>query len=80
MTSTTANNNSTSPQSAQFSFNAPQPGSTSPLAKLATATEPTKFSFNQQQPSVATFPQRTPGGSATVCVSIRAHRIRVPKI
>jgi hypothetical protein len=65
MTSTTANNNSTSSsQPAQFSFNGSKPGSTSPLASLANATEPSNFSFNQQQTSVAIFPQR---GSATVC-------------
>jgi len=68
MTSTAANNNSVSPsQPAQFSFNGPKPGSTSPLASLANATEPSGFSFNQQQIPVATFPQRPTGGTPTVC-------------
>jgi len=64
MTSTTANNNSvSSSQPAQFSFT----GSASSLPSLANATEPSGFSFNQQQTPVATFPQRPTGGTPTVC-------------
>jgi hypothetical protein len=68
MASTTANNNSTSSsQPAQFSFTGPRLGSTPPLASLANAPEPSGFSFDPQQTPVGTFPQRTTGGSSTVC-------------
>jgi hypothetical protein len=68
MTSTAANNNSvSSSQPAQSSFNGTKSGATSILASLANATEPKAFSFNQQQTSVATFPQRPTGGTPTVC-------------
>ncbi|CAF3695126.1 unnamed protein product [Adineta steineri] len=65
MASTTTNNNSTSPssQAGQFSFTGSKPGSA--LASLAKATEPNSSTSNQQQASVATFPQRLSGGSST---------------
>ncbi len=68
MTPTTANNNSIpSSQPAQFYFTGSKPGSTSQLASLANATEPSGFSSNQQQTPVANFPQRAAGGPPTLC-------------
>jgi hypothetical protein len=69
MASPTTNNNSSasSTQPGQFSFKS---GSTSPLVSLANATEPNPFSLNQQQTPVATFPQKTTGGSPTVCLNL----------
>jgi hypothetical protein len=65
--STATNNNSVpSAQPAQFPFTGQQSGPTSQLSSLKNATDPTGFSFNQQQPPVGTFPQRTPGGAPTV--------------
>jgi hypothetical protein len=65
--STETNNNSVpSTQPNQFSFTGQQSGPISQLPSLKNATDPTGFSFNQQQPSVGTFPQRTAGGAPTV--------------
>lgn len=70
MTSTADNNNSVAAtQPTQVSSTGPKTGSTSPLASLATATDPTNVSSNQQKNSVATFPQRTSNGSPTVCLN-----------
>ncbi|CAF1300931.1 unnamed protein product [Rotaria sp. Silwood1] len=66
MTSTTTNDNSISlTQTVQHPFPASKSASTSPLPSLANATEPNSSSSNQQQSSVATFPQRTTGASPT---------------
>ncbi|CAF3493664.1 unnamed protein product [Rotaria sp. Silwood1] len=66
MTSTTTNDNSISlTQTIQHPFPASKSASTSPLPSLANATEPNSSSSNQQQSSVATFPQRTTGASPT---------------
>jgi hypothetical protein len=67
MISTATNNNSvSSTQPIQFSFIGQKSGSTSPLASSANTTDPTGFSFNQQQTLVDTFPQRTSEGAPTV--------------
>ncbi|CAF3840549.1 unnamed protein product [Rotaria sp. Silwood1] len=66
MTSTTTNDNSISlTQTVQHPFPASKSALTSPLASLANATEPNSSSSNQQQSSVATFPQRKTGASPT---------------
>jgi hypothetical protein len=62
MASTTTNNNSVP----QFPSNGQKSGSTSPLASLANAKEPTVSSSNQQKTPVGTFPQQTSGGASTV--------------
>ena len=58
-----SNSSSQQIQTSFFTFNS-EP--TSSLRLLANAIEPTSLSFNQQQITISTFPQRILGGTPTV--------------